>query len=358
MSVTLGAWLHAIDPFLLRISGDIGVRWYGLAYIAGFLIAYLMMRGLAKRGLIQIPFERVADAMLILIVGTLVGGRLVYVLVYDRSLLTSFSSGFPFWGVFAINRGGMASHGGMVGVIAASWRVSRGWKLADGRIIGRTSWLHVLDITTACCTVGLGLGRVANFINGELLGKVKTPAGVEGPWWTVQFPQELTHFKINLNPDQSAKLDRLLTEVAPGLPYNAALDRLITRAATVSDQLKPLLTSRHPSQLYQAIAEGVILTTVLWLIWARPRKPGVVGCWFMIIYGVLRILTEFRRLPDAQFGDRANTYGLSMGQWLSVGMIGVGLAVLIVSLRRPVPKLGGWLRREQPTSAGSTMHGS
>ncbi|MFN7020935.1 MAG: prolipoprotein diacylglyceryl transferase [Phycisphaerales bacterium] len=343
--MTLAAWLHTLDPFAVRLSGDIGVRWYGLAYIAGFAVAFVIMRAMARRQLIQIPVDRLGDAMIFLILGTLLGGRLLYVLVYDRSLL-SFSNQFPFWGLLAINRGGMASHGGILGVILASWRISRGWKDPSGAIVGRTSWLHVLDVTALACTVGLFFGRIANFINAELLGKIHSPPGVEGPWWTVQFPSELLHDRVHLTPAQTEQL-HILVSTAPGASPREQLHHIVEHADQYAAQLKPLLASRYPSQLFQAAAEGVVLGLCLLLIWAKPRKPGVIGCWFLIIYGTLRIVTEFWRLPDAQFMTEhfksGRPYGLSMGQWLSTLMVVFGLFMLAIVARRPVAKLGGWL---------------
>ena len=128
----LGGWLHDLSPYLVRISGDFGVRWYGLAYIAGFILAYYLLRNLSRRGFTPVPRERALDAILILVVGVLVGGRLGYVLLYQPSLLAQFSSAPPWWGLLAINNGGMASHGAIVGLVLAAWRISRGVKSPGG----------------------------------------------------------------------------------------------------------------------------------------------------------------------------------------------------------------------------------
>ncbi|MCC6322844.1 MAG: prolipoprotein diacylglyceryl transferase [Phycisphaerales bacterium] len=359
---TLAAWFHHLDPFAVRLGPDMGVRWYGLSYIAGFAAAFVVMRFLAKRKLIQVPVDRVGDAMMLLILGTLIGGRVFYVLVYDRSLLR-FHDAFPFWGVLAINRGGMASHGGMIGVILASWRISRGWTdrrpASDGKsfttvIVGRTSWLHVLDITALVCTFGLFFGRIANFINAELLGKIHSPAGIEGPWWTVQFPKELLHSDATLTPAQTDALRDLVAQ-APGSTPRSQLAYIVEHADRYSAQLKPLLNSRYPSQLFQATAEGIVVGLCLLLIWSRPRKPGVIGSWFLIIYGMGRIATEFWRLPDAQFitdqFKSGRPYGLSMGQWLSALMVAVGFVALALVSRRSVLRLGGWWRPNPRTAA-------
>ncbi|MBC7771361.1 MAG: prolipoprotein diacylglyceryl transferase, partial [Pyrinomonadaceae bacterium] len=189
--MTLAAWLHTLSPFILRMTETVGIRWYGMAYLAGFAMAYLVLLRLARKGRVSIPPERVADAIMWLIGGVLVGGRLGFVIFYEPDKIWTITSSFPFWDVLAIHHGGMASHGGMAGVAVAGWRISRGWRAQDGRIVGRTSVWHLLDIAAIISPFGLFFGRIANFINGELLGKIESPPGIEGPWWTVQFPQEL-----------------------------------------------------------------------------------------------------------------------------------------------------------------------
>lgn len=335
----LAAWFHDLDPFIVRISGDIGIRWYGASYVAGFFIAYLLLRLLARRRWLAIPEERVADAMMWLVGGVIVGGRLGYMLVYDPALLTMFDSSFPFWGGFAITKGGMASHGGIVGVTIAAIRVSRGWRTPDGQIVGRCSVWHVFDAAALVCTPGLGLGRLANFINGELLGRIHSPPGTPGPWWTVQFPRELTDRPAPLTPEQQAQLMDLVHR-ASGLDGRRGLAWLVDHAGRFETELRPLLSSRHPSQLYQMAADGPILGGLLWLMWwlgphrSGRRRDGLIGPVFLIGYGVLRVITEIWRLPDAQFGDAGRVYGLSRGQWLSVAMALVGVILLVIRLRR------------------------
>jgi phosphatidylglycerol:prolipoprotein diacylglycerol transferase len=240
-------------------------------------------------------------------------------------------------------------------VILAALRISRGWKTAPGERIGVCPRLHVLDMTALIAPLGLMFGRLANFVNGELLGKIVAPPGVEGPWWSVQFPQELrgwvdrgvnTGHAPDLSPAQQGALDALVESAArPGDSYAGAIDRIAEHASRHAAQLKPLLASRHPSQLYQAAAEGLVLGAVLWLVFARPRQPGVIGSVFLLAYGALRIGTELWRLPDPQFlaHDAGRPMGLSRGQWLSAGMVAAGVAALVVCMRRNVPKLGGWL---------------
>lgn len=358
------AWVHDLSPYIVRLWGDFGLRWYGFAYVAGFAIAYVLMRWLAARGKVLIPKDRVADVMIWLVVGTLVGGRLGYVLFYQPSLLIAFDQTFPWWGVLQIDRGGMASHGGMIGIALAAWRVSRGFKNENGTIAGRCPALHVLDITCLLAPFGLLFGRIANFINGELLGTIVAGPGQPSPWWSVKFPQELlSDHAPQLGEQQIDRLRTLMNDHAlPGDTETRVIQRIIEKiqngSQETADQLAPLLAARHPSQLYQAFAEGVVLLLVLWTIWAKPRVPGVVGCWFLMVYGVLRVLTEIWRLPDDHL--RVQTLaGLSRGQWLSVLMILVGAALLLVITKRgnPSDKLGGWLRCSPDQPAGAPAPG-
>lgn len=364
---TMAAWVHTIAPTAFEIPGlGLPIRWYGLSYIAAFIIGALILTTLAKRRLVLIPPDRVWDAMFAVILGTVVGGRLGYVLIYDRELLTSFTGSFPFWGLFAINRGGMASHGGLIGLVTAAWWVSRGWRDEHSTthppaIVGRSSTLHVMDCLAVMAPPGLLLGRLANFVNGELLGAIVAPPGQPGPWWAVKFPQELRGWSAPgvrdplshtpaLTPELEAKLWTTVSSVRLGdESWSNALDRLIARPTRHVAELTQVLSSRHPSQLYQAVAEGLVVGAVCWMAWAKPRKPGVVAAWFFISYGVLRVLTEVWRLPDAQFGAAGRILGLSRGQWLSVGMVAVGIALLAYAVRQSREKLGGWAQHRTTT---------
>ena len=356
--MVLASWFHSLDPTVFSLGGGFAVRWYGLSYLAGFIIAWLVMMALAKRGKIAIPPHRVSDALMWLILGTLIGGRLGYALVYDRSLLTGFSNDFPFWRLLAINHGGMASHGGIIGCIVAAWRISLGWRPTDmpnsPQREGKSSFAHIIDVVALISPFGLGLGRIANFINGELLGKVVTPPGQPGPAWAVQFPQELSGWldrglrdtnshTPQLSGEQLVKLNELVQlNLRPGEAWSTGVSRLIASASKYQDQLSPLLSSRHPSQLYQAAADGLVLAVCVWLVWLKTKTPGVVAAWWVMVYGVLRVATELYRLPDAQFGpDGGRPMGLSRGQWLSVGMFAVGAAYLAYVL---------WRKRRAATS--------
>lgn len=331
------AWVHDLDPFALRITPGFGVRWYGLAYICGFLAAWLLLQWLARRRLILLTREQATDAMFALILGVLVGGRLGYILVYDRALLTTFTASPPWWGALAINKGGMASHGGIVGAILACWWVARRAGVPT---------LHVMDMFALATPPGLFFGRLANFINGELLGRIVAQPGEPAPWWAVKFPTELVDgHRPALTAEQSSRLAGLLERVAPGETHAAAAHTLITDiqrgAGAYAKELEPLLSARHPSQLYQAFMEGVVIWATLWIVWRRPRRPGVIAGTFLIVYGVGRVCTEFWRLPDAHLKVQ-RPGGLSYGQWLSFGLIAGGVCMLAIAARRAAQRLGGW----------------
>jgi phosphatidylglycerol:prolipoprotein diacylglycerol transferase len=291
------------------------------------------------------------------------------VVFYSHSLLWEFSSSPPFWGVFQLNKGGMSSHGGMIGVIVATWFIARGPEDASGQRLQRVPWLHVLDLTAVACTAGLMLGRIANFINGELLGKIVAMPGVVAPWWAVKFPQERAHGRDpllafdnapSLTEAQGKQLLDLINacKTNPLEPDAETYERIIhklqgggAQAKLIASALDPLISARYPSQLMQAATDGLVLGAILWLIWWKPRKPGVIGCWFLILYGVLRISTEFVRLPDSQLVWLKDLTGLSMGQWLSVLMAVCGAVALVIVSRRNQPRMGGWGRSAGPKPA-------
>jgi phosphatidylglycerol:prolipoprotein diacylglycerol transferase len=269
------------------------------------------------------------------------------VIFYDPALLVTFTKSIPFWGVLMLNRGGMASHGGIAGVIIACFLLAR-----RARQMGMdVPAFHILDICALVCTPGLGLGRLANFINGELLGRIVAAPGAKGPSWSVQFPQEvLDGHAPPLTPEQEAAMIRVIKTYAPGLPFEEGYARVLHLVQTLPAEksralvaeLSPLISFRHPSQLYQLFAEGIVLSATLWFLWRVPRKPGFIGCWFLIVYGVLRVVTEFWRLPDADLAVQRFA-GLSRGQWLSVAMIAAGTLILRLMVQRSrFDRMGGW----------------
>ncbi|MDX2116959.1 MAG: prolipoprotein diacylglyceryl transferase [Planctomycetota bacterium] len=349
LDATLAAWMHTLSPWVWRFSPDFGVRWYGVSYALGFIGAWIILRALAVRGLIRIPAERVTDAVLLWVGGVVIGGRLGYVAFYKPHLLWTFTADVPWWGVLQLHKGGMASHGGIIGVVIASFMIARGFKDEHGVRHGVCPPLHVMDIAAVLCPLGLMLGRLANFINGELLGAIVAMPGQPAPWWAVKFPQEITgDHAPDLTAEQTARLAALARGVA--LPSDdtmeAALHRVLERvqqgSVEVRTQLEPLLAARHPSQLYQAAAEGLAVGAVVWLVWRKPRRAGVVAMWFLVSYGVLRVVTEIWRLPDADIGVQ-RILGLSRGQWLSVAMVAAGaIGLWLISKRGRPERFGGW----------------
>lgn len=325
----LGQYVHNLNPFAIHFTGGWGIRWYALSYIAGFIAAYLILRWLARRGKILLKNgEQVQDFIFAMVIGTMVGGRLGYALLYRPELFVQFTSKPPFWGLLAINEGGMASHGGIVGLaIACLWYARR----------HRIPPLHLFDLIALTGPVGIFFGRIANFVNGELYGR---PAGPNVPW-AVKFPQEMEYW----DPDQ---VDRLRQALSPLGLHGESDEGLVGRTialiqkghAQVTQAVAPLLTARHPSQLYEALLEGLALLVMLWLIWRVPRKPGVVGGWFLVLYACVRILGEQFRTPDAHIGFQA--LGLTRGQWLSIAMLGAGIVCLVYWSTRPGAKMGGW----------------
>ncbi len=354
--MTLAAWLHDISPIALKL-GPLPLRWYGLSYALGFLSGWVILRWLARRRIVLIPPDRVGDAILYAVVGVVVGGRLGYVLFYEPSLLWTINPDPPWWGLLSINQGGMASHGGMAGVIIAALFIARGFKDEKGEVHGRAPFLHILDAMAMIAPLGLMFGRIANFINGELLGKVVAMPGQPAPWWAVKYPQEVLVGPWPGMPErtieQKIQLTALVQKYAPSAAnpdegYRRILDLLHQGHRAVAQELAPLISARAPSQLFQAAAEGIGVGLVVWLVARKPRLPGVVGCWFLISYGVLRIITEqFWRLPDAQFKN-PRPFGLSRGQWLSVLMVAAGLGFLVWIVRRGGSKLGGWAVKHLP----------
>jgi phosphatidylglycerol:prolipoprotein diacylglycerol transferase len=337
------AYLHTADPFVIEFPASWpldGIRWYGVAYLAGFLVGWLMVRSLAKTHRTAIPVRAVADLMIYILVGVLVGGRLGYCVFYDPRLLVDFTPDFPFWGVLAIHKGGMASHGGMLGVIVACWIFA---------VRSHISKLHLFDITAFICAPGLFFGRLANFINAELWGRaLPERMQADPPWWSIKYPQEI----LERGFAHTREVDTLRS-IIPGdeLFYANVLRAAGEGNRQVIETVQPLLTAYYPSQIIQAITDGPMLMAVMIVAWWGPRKPGVVGAWFLISYGVMRILTEFVRQPDVGVAGLATPIGeLSRGQLLSILMVAIGVVGLIICSRREVEPIGGLVQPGQKSS--------
>ena len=253
------------DPIALQL-GPLAIRWYGLMYLIGFGAFFFLGRMRARRDAWRGINEALIDDLLFFgVLGVILGGRLGYILFYKPIYYLSHPLE-----IFMVWQGGMAFHGGFLGVLIAMALVARKHQL---------SWLVVTDFIAPLVPLGLASGRLGNFINGELWGRI-APADL--PWSMV---------------------------FASGGPL-----------------------PRHPSQLYQFAMEGLLLFALLWFYSSRPRPIGAISGLFLAGYGVFRFVAEFFREPDDFLGLLA--FSLSMGQWLSLPMIVTGIAMLAWSYRR------------------------
>ncbi|MFM1833115.1 MAG: prolipoprotein diacylglyceryl transferase [Planctomycetota bacterium] len=345
MTILAESYIHDLSPFAVRLSDTFGIRWYGLAYLSGFVAAWLILKWMARTGRSLLRPEQVGDFMTWMVVGVLVGGRLGYVLFYSIDLLWTFTPSVPFWGVLEIHKGGMASHGGILGVFLAC--------LLYGRSRGITPW-HLFDGVAFCAPIGLGLGRLANFVNGELWGR-PLPAAMQAdpPAWSVKYPDEL------LDPafPNGENVDGFVTMIADGAsspallaPRQALRDAIYAGRDDVAEAVAPYLVAYYPSQLFQALTDGLLLFTLLAIVWWRPRVPGVVCGWFLIGYGVMRIVSEQFR---AQYETRWGISSIWPAAGLSAVMIALGLGVLWWCARRGASPIGG-LRGDSASRSGST----
>lgn len=322
------AYIHRLDPFVLRFTETFGIRWYGLAYLTGFLIAWLLMRWLAKTRRIQLTPEDISDYLFYGILGVIVGGRLGYCIFYQPRLLIDP----PIIGILQIWRGGMASHGGMIGVVVATILFARR---------RRHSALHILDTGALVCPIGLGLGRVANFVNAELWGRPLPEAmRANPPWWSVKYPTELLQPAVQSAHAKEIAGLKHLVEGASSVP-EALVAAAKQGSEPVIEGLRSILTPYYPSQIYQAISDGPVLFFTMLILWLFPLKPGCVGGGFLVTYGILRIFTEVYRQPDEGVDVLATPLGdLSRGQLLSVAMVVAGIAMVWLCARRDAKPLG------------------
>jgi phosphatidylglycerol:prolipoprotein diacylglycerol transferase len=271
-----------IDPIAISI-GPLQVHWYGLMYLVGFAAAWLLGRWRASRPDSGWSPTMVDDLIFYCIVGTIVGGRLGYMLFYGfGQIIENPLSLFKVW------EGGMSFHGGLIGVLLAI--------LVFARRHGMP-FFRVGDFLAPLVPIGLMTGRVGNFINGELWGgHTALPWGMRLP--CARFPAQCAN--------QPA-----------GEPWSAAV---------------------HPSQLYEAVLEGLVLFVILWLFSSRPRPMMAVSGLFLLGYGAFRFLVELVRLPDAHIGYLAFGW-LTMGQLLTLPMLLFGALLLALAYRRrPAPE--------------------
>jgi phosphatidylglycerol:prolipoprotein diacylglycerol transferase len=277
MPLPLAFWVHDLSPFAIRFWGNFGIRWYGLAYVFGFIAGGWMMMRYHRAGRSALPATQVPDFIFFLVAGVLLGGRLGYFLLYDLDFLVHE----PLV-LFRVWDGGMASHGAFVGVVLAVWWFARRKHF---------SFLHLGDVLVTTIPVGLLLGRVANFINGELWGKISNVR------WAVIFPKSASE----------------------GMPL-------------------ALIPPRHPSQLYEAALEGALLLVFLqWRFWKTDvvlKQPGRLTGESLLAYAAVRIFCELFREPDAGV---SLIFGLSRGTFYSLFLVVAGSILILRSLRRRPP---------------------
>ena len=253
------------DPIAFSL-GPLSVRWYGLMYLIAFVQFIVLGRYRIKTRTGLLTVEQLDDLLFYGVLGVIVGGRLGQVLFYEPGYYLTHPLE-----IFAVWKGGMAFHGGFLGVLIAMGLWSRKHRIA---------WFDITDFIAPLVPLGLAAGRIGNFINGELWGRVSDP---DLPWAMI-FPQ--------------------------------------------AGDMQP----RHPSQLYHVGLEGIALFAILWIFSGRPRPRAAVSGLFLIGYGCFRFITEFFREPD--HGIFGQSYTVSMGQWLSLPMVAIGIAMLVMAYRK------------------------
>ena len=319
-----------IDPVALELPGPLALRWYGIAFMLAFASGYWLLRRLARDGFIPIKPDQAGDLVFALIVGVILGGRLGYILFYD---FASFAENPA--RIIRIWEGGLAFHGGFLGATAAG-----AWWARKHNV----PFLRVGDAICLGVLPGIFLVRMANFINGELYGRVTTDAVP----WAVRFPTDPAAMRLT-----GAAAGRGLREK----------EILLERAyeSGLWDQVRDQVPLRHPSQLYEGFSEGLLLGLVMWGIYAWLRRrgrdlaPGTFGGIFLLGYGILRSIMELFRQPDVQFTDAGDPVGtvlgpLTMGQTLSLAMVLGGIFLLVRGLRRGTVPAGEPLASD-PASA-------
>ena len=256
-----------IDPVAIAL-GPLAIRWYGLMYLVGFGAAFLLARGRINQGRSgNISHAVFDDLFFFSVLGVVLGGRLGYVLFYKPVYYLAHPLE-----ILSVWQGGMSFHGGFLGVLIAMVYIARKYRIR---------WLAITDFIAPLVPPALAAGRLGNFINGELWGRV-IEKGADIPW---------------------------------GMVFRGA---------------GPL--PRHPSQLYQFGLEGLLLFAILWIYSSKPRTTGAISAMFLIGYGTLRFVAEFFREPDDFLGLLA--FSLSMGQWLSLPMVLAGIVMLAWSGRK------------------------
>ncbi len=339
MHPLLAAYVHHLDPFAIRFTETFGIRWYGLAYVAGFVAAFFLIRWFVRIGASELKESQVGDFItLCAVLGTMVGGRLGYMLLYNFDELVANPLSF-----FDILGGGMSSHGGMAGITLVAWFYARYTK---------TSWAGHGDNLVTVAPVGLFFGRLANFVNGELYGRP-----TDSPL-AMKFPDELNELERTANgiewkfpvsqlrelaanagetaPGLLAKIDAAAAKaLASGYDAHFAVVELVQETARENPAFRAvlggILTPRHPSQLYEAFVEGLLLFAIMLAIRLKWRNAwhGFLTGIFFILYAVGRIAVENFREPDSSL-----VLGMTKGQFYSIFLFGAGAAFIAYAIVR------------------------
>lgn len=330
----LATYVHDLDPVIFSISEKIKLRWYGLSYVMGFAAAYYILLRLSRRQLWVVPEEKVGDVVTYTaIFGVFLGGRIGYVLFY---MIPRDGIGVILENpmtIIAVWDGGMASHGGILGIMF--FTLFYAWKK-------KLSWPAVGDGFAIVAPLGVFFGRMANFINGELYGTVTD----ESKWWAVKFPKSLydgagENLQGALRQAAVADPEAVGPILAPyagddgyfGLPrrvFETELEPLARENPEVLQALADHTPARHPSQLYEGVLEGLLIFVVLYFIRVKFPKlwHGVISGVFFILYAIFRIGVENVREPDAE-----KILGVTKGQFYSFFMIAIGVGFLIYAWR-------------------------
>ena len=304
----LGYYLHDLNPFIFHLTENLGPRWYGMAYVLSFVCGYALLYWLAKRRYADLQPAQVGDFITwAALFGVMLGGRLGYVLFYKPEMLREPLSIFKVW------EGGMASHGGIIGLVLFTLYYARRHKL---------SWTNLGDNLVVVAPIGLFFGRCANFINGELYGRAASVP------WAMQFPKELLELP---NAAEAERAVAACRQIDPAITTPEAIIQSVHTHPDVVSALRGILTPRHPSQLYEAFCEGILLFAILWFVRTRMRTPnGVLTGLFLICYAIFRIIVENFREPDASL-----IAGFTRGQFFSFFLIALGIAYIVFAKSHP-----------------------
>ena len=316
----LATYIHNMDPVILDVAGPIKLRWYGLGYLLGFVLGYYLLRWQARKNLWVLPEQKVADFIAYAAVfGVFIGGRLGYILFYQipkdgwSSLIEDPMVILRVWD------GGMSSHGGILGLMIFTLVYAMRQK---------ASWTGVGDGLCVVAPIGIGLVRMTNFINGELYGRVG-----HGVSWAMKFPSSL-HEDLEGEPEVLNQVFEECRSIDPAI--GDSYEGLVSRAREnpeLQQTLGNYLQARHPSQLYEALLEGLVLFLILFFTRVKfPKLPtGILTGMFFLFYAIFRIIVENYREPDQ---GQALVFSLTKGQFYSVFMIIAGVAFIATAIVR------------------------